>query len=201
MTENTPSPDKTGTHDAKKSFKPEGRRFRYDDRRYIDRGQLWSLQINQEILTRDVEKLNSGKVGHPYVFSNACFAAAFLFRNATGIRYRQLQGLAETVVGKENSPTYSAFQKRIAKLGCTFDEKGAGNTTSVWFSDGGARTEISLFAFDSTGLKPTNRGDWMTAKWGTRRGFIKMHVGVGVSYRHNPMNQIVEGSIAVRIYP
>ena len=46
MTENTPSPDKTGTHDAKKSFKPEGRRFRYDDRRYIDRGQLWSLQIN-----------------------------------------------------------------------------------------------------------------------------------------------------------
>ncbi len=178
MTENTPSPDKTGTHDAKKSFKPEGRRFRYDDRRYIDRGQLWSLQINQEILTRDVEKLNSGKVGHPYVFSNACFAAAFLFRNATGIRYRQLQGLAETVVGKENSPTYSAFQKRIAKLGCTFDEKGAGNTTSVWFSDGGARTEISLFAFDSTGLKPTNRGDWMTAKWGTRRGFIKMHVGV-----------------------
>ena len=178
MTENTPSPDKTGTHDAKKSFKSEGRRFRYDDRRYIDRGQLWSLQINQEILTRDVEKLNSGKVGHPYVFSNACFAAAFLFRNATGIRYRQLQGLAETVVGKENSPTYSAFQKRIAKIGCTFDEKGAGNTTSVWFSDGGARTEISLFAFDSTGLKPTNRGDWMTAKWGTRRGFIKMHVGV-----------------------
>ncbi len=82
MTENTPSPDKTGTHDAKKSFKPEGRRFRYDDRRYIDRGQLWSLQINQEILTRDVERLNSGKVGHPYVFSNACFAAAFLFRNA-----------------------------------------------------------------------------------------------------------------------
>ena len=121
MTENTPSPDKTGTHDAKKSFKSEGRRFRYDDRRYIDRGQLWMLQINQEILTRDVENLNSGKVGRPYVFSNACFAAAFLFRNATGIRYRQLQGLAETVVGKENSPTYSAFQKRIAKLGCTFD--------------------------------------------------------------------------------
>ena len=37
---------------------------------------------------------------------------------------------------------------------------------------------VSLFAFDSTGLKPTNRGDWMTEKWGTRRGFIKLHVGV-----------------------
>ena len=40
------------------------------------------------------------------------------------------------------------------------------------------RTEISLFAFDSTGLKPTNRGDWMAEKWGVRRGFIKLHIGV-----------------------
>ena len=111
-------------------------------------------------------------------FSNTCFAAAFLFRNATTMRYRQLQGLAETIVGRENAPTYSAFQKRMTGLGCTFEQKGSGNTAAAWFSDGSAKTEISLFAFDATGLKPTNRGDWMTEKWGTRRGFIKLHVGV-----------------------
>ena len=146
MTENTSSPDKTGTHDAKKSFSTEERRFRYDDRRYIDRGQLWTLQISTAILTQGVEKLNCGKVGRPFVFSNACFAAAFLFRNATNIRYRQLQGVAEAMVGRENAPTYSAFQKRMTKLGCTFDEEGSGNTTSAWFSDGNARTEISLYS-------------------------------------------------------
>ena len=178
MAENTPSPDKQCTHDAKKSFSTEERRFRYDDRRYIDRGQLWTLQISPEIMTQDVEKLNCGKVGRPYVFSNACFAAAFLFRNATGIRYRQLQGVAEEIVGRENAPTYSVFQKRITKLGCTFADKGKDGTASVWFSDGNTAAEIKLFAFDSTGLKPTNRGDWMTEKWGTRRGFIKLHVGV-----------------------
>ena len=48
----------------------------------------------------------------------------------------------------------------------------------MWFSDGGTMAEIKLFAFDSTGLKPQTAGDWMTEKWGTRRGFIKMHVGV-----------------------
>ena len=56
------------------------------------------LQINSEILTQGVEKLNCGKVGRPYVFSNACFAAAFLFSksNATGIEYSlQLQSVAE----------------------------------------------------------------------------------------------------------
>ena len=104
--------------------------------------------------------------------------AAFLFRNATSIRYRQLQGLAETIVGKGNAPTYSAFQKRMTRLDCTFTEKGSGNTAAVWFSDGNAKTEISLFSMDSTGLKPTIRGDWMAAKWGVRRGFIKLHVGV-----------------------
>ena len=178
MTKNTSSPDKPSTQGTKKSSSQKERRFQYDDRRYIDRGQMYVLQISQAILTQGVEELNCGKVGRPFVFSNTCFAAAFLFRNATNIRYRQLQGLAETIVGRENAPTYSAFQKRMTRLGCTFEQKGSGNTTTAWFSDGSAKTEISLFAFDATGLKPTNRGDWMTEKWGTRRGFIKLHVGV-----------------------
>ncbi len=31
---------------------------------------------------------------------------------------------------------------------------------------------------DSTGLKPTSRGDWMGKKWDIKRGFIKMHIMV-----------------------
>ena len=116
MTENTSSPDKPSTYGTKKSSSPKERVFKYDDRKYIDRGQLWTLQISQAILTQGVEELNCGKVGRPFVFSNTCFAAAFLFRNATGIRYRQLQGLAETIVGMRNAPTYSAFQKRMTRL-------------------------------------------------------------------------------------
>ena len=122
---------------------------------------------------------------HLFVFSNTCFAAAFLFRNATSIRYRQLQGLAETIVGKGNAPTYSAFQKRMTRLDCTFTEKGSGNTAAVWFSEGNTKTEISLFGMDSTGLKPTIRGDWMAAKWGVRRGFIKLHIGVNAKTEKN----------------
>ena len=178
MTKNTSSPDKSSIQGTKKSSSQKERRFQYDDRRYIDRGQMYVLQISQAILTQGVKELNCGKVGRPFVFSNTCFAAAFLFRNATNIRYRQLQGLAETIVGRENALTYSAFQKRMTRLGCTFKQKGSGNTAAAWFSDGRTKTEISLFAFDAIGLKPTNRGDWMTEKWGTRRGFIKLHVGV-----------------------
>ena len=98
-----------------KNLSTEERRFRYDDCRYMDCGRLWTLQISPDILTQGVEKLNCGKVGRPFVFSNACFAAAFLFRNATNIRYRQIQGVAEAMVGRENAPTYSAFQKAWRK--------------------------------------------------------------------------------------
>ena len=91
MTENTPSPDKQCTHDAKESFNKE-RRFQYDDRRYIDRGQLWTLQISPEIMTQGVEKLNCGKVGRPYVFSNACFAGSVPVQERHGHKVQAAPG-------------------------------------------------------------------------------------------------------------
>ena len=93
MTENTSSPDKSSIHGTKKSSSPKERVFQYDDCKYIDCGQLWALQISQAILMQGVKELNfCKKVGRPSVFSNTCFAVTFLFRNATGTRYRQLQG-------------------------------------------------------------------------------------------------------------
>ena len=124
MTENASSPDKLGTHGTKKSSSPKERASQYDDCKYIDCGQLWALQISQAILTQGAKELNCRKVGCPSVFSNTCFAAAFLFRNATSTRYRQLQGLAETIVGGGNTSTYLTFQKRMTRLDCTFTEKG-----------------------------------------------------------------------------
>lgn len=35
---------------------------------------------------------------------------------------------------------------------------------------------MEFFAGDSTGLKSTNRGNWMDQKWGGRKGFVKLHV-------------------------
>ena len=103
MTTNTSSPNTPDPHNTKKSFNPKKCRLQYDDRKYIDRGQLYVLQISMAILKQGLEELNHGKVGRPFGFSNACFAAASLFRNATGIKYRQLQGLAEAIVGKVNA--------------------------------------------------------------------------------------------------
>ena len=76
MTKNTSSPDKSSKHGTKKSSSSNECRLQYDDRKYVDRGRLFMLQINKEIMTHGLEKMNCGKVGRPFTFSNACVAAA-----------------------------------------------------------------------------------------------------------------------------
>jgi hypothetical protein len=38
--------------------------------------------------------------------------------------------------------------------------------------------EEVVIAVDSSGVKVTNRGEWMREKWDKRRGWIKVHIGV-----------------------
>ncbi len=145
---------------------------KYDDRRYISRGKFHVLHLDSTMMSEGVDELNDNKVGAPFVYSDMCFMAVALFRNTVGVAYRQLQGIIEDCIGKEDTPNFSAIYKRINKIKL---EESNGKS---WFSDGKTKTEIVFLAGDSTGLKPTSRGDWMGAKWNIRRGFIKMHVMV-----------------------
>jgi len=145
---------------------------KYDDKRYILRGKFYVLHLDSEIMSDGVNELNHGKVGHPFVYSDACFMAVALFRNTIGVPYRQLQGVVEDCLDEDDSPKFPAIYKRINKIKL---EESNGKS---WFVDGKTKTEIVFLAGDSTGLKPTSRGDWMGDKWNIRRGFIKLHVMV-----------------------
>jgi len=145
---------------------------KYDDKRYISRGKFYVLHLDSEIMSQGVDKLNDGKVGAPFVYSDDCFMAVALFRHTVGIPYRQLQGIIQECLGEKDSPKFPAIYKRINKIKL---EESNGKS---WFADGKTKTEIVFLAGDSTGLKPTSRGDWMGNKWNIRRGFIKMHVMV-----------------------
>ncbi len=49
MTTNTSSPNTPDPHNTKKSFNPKKCRLQYDDRKYIDRGQLYTADTKFEI--------------------------------------------------------------------------------------------------------------------------------------------------------
>ena len=37
-----------------------------------------------------------------------------------------------------------------------------------------------IIAMDSTGIKVTNRGQWLRDKWNVRKGYLKIHIAVNV---------------------
>jgi IS5 family transposase len=64
-------------------------------------------------------------------------------------------------------PDYSTISRRVNKLDIKVNEKEVGNDIVI--------------ALDSTGIKVSNRGEWMRHKWHVRsRGYLKIHVAVDI---------------------
>jgi len=63
-------------------------------------------------------------------------------------------------------PDYTVIHKKICKMSI--------KTKPI-------KSKNIVLAIDSTGIKVTNRGNWIAHKWqDKRKGFLKIHVGVDV---------------------
>ncbi len=69
-------------------------------------------------------------------------------------------------------PDYTTINRRINKLDIKTKD-----ADSIKFQD-----EYIVIAIDSTGIKVTNRGQWMQVKWNAKnkKGYLKIHVAVNV---------------------
>jgi IS5 family transposase len=81
--------------------------------------------------------------------------------------YRQTQGVVIAHASKKvpGIPDYSTISRRINRLDIKINER--------------LGTDI-VIALDSTGIKVTNRGDWIRHKWHVRKGYLKIHVAVDI---------------------
>ena len=71
-------------------------------------------------------------------------------------------------------PNYTTINRRINRLDIKIKED---NNKNKEFED-----EYIVIAIDSTGIKVTNRGQWMRDKWNVKnkKGYLKIHVAVNV---------------------
>lgn len=121
----------------------------------------------------ELKKMNKGKEGANYRYPNSLILLLATV-HAYLLPYRQLEGFLRMM---------SVHIKRLRKIVPDF--------TTIWWRV--IRTRINLdpkvnperegivMAVDSTGIKVTNRGEWILDKWKKkriRRGFIKLHVAV-----------------------
>ena len=117
---------------------------------------------------RELREMNRRKRGAPYKYPNTFITFTSIIYAFFRMPYRQLEGFIGKISVYEPglvAADYTTLHKRISKqdLGIEIPENDA------------------IVAVDSTGIKVTNRGDWMREKHGTkRRGWLKVHVAVDV---------------------
>ncbi|MGD9534998.1 MAG: IS5 family transposase [Candidatus Nitrosocosmicus sp.] len=122
----------------------------------------------------ELDRMNEGKIGKPFTFPDSFILAIGYIRYSFRLPYRQTEGIIKAT-GKrlpEKPPSYGHICKRINKLNIDMQRK-----KTVDYNE-----DYIIVSIDSTGIKITNRGQWMDKKWKiqNRKGYLKIHVAVDI---------------------
>lgn len=122
----------------------------------------------------ELKKMNKGKEGPHYRYPNSLISLLATV-HVYLLPYRQLEGFLRTMSIhikklKEVVPDFTTIWWRVARMKINLDPKINPEKDDI------------VIAVDSTGIKVTNRGEWILDKWKKKRrirkGFIKIHVAV-----------------------
>ena len=139
------------------------------------------LLVNTDFLSNwqeELKRMNNGKQGSKYRYPNSFVSLLATVHTYFLLPYRQMEGLIKVILTEE-------VKKLHAKIP---------DYTTIWWRVSGMKVKLDptinpeeekvTIAVDSTGIKVTNRGEWIRDKWKLqRRGFIKIHVAVNIKTR------------------
>jgi len=117
--------------------------------------------------SRELKAMNEHKEGARYRYPES-FVKLLAVVHAYVLPYRQLEGFMRalsTHVDGLKAPDYTTIWWRVAKMKV----------------DVASKVELDkdvTIAVDSSGIKVSNRGEWIRKKWKVKRGFIKIHIAV-----------------------
>jgi hypothetical protein len=117
--------------------------------------------------SKELKAMNAGKEGSRYRYPES-FIKLLAVVHAYVLPYRQLEGfmraLSQHVDGLK-APDYTTIWWRVAKMKVNLESSVA------------LDRDVTI-AVDSSGIKVSNRGEWIHKKWRVQRGFIKVHIAV-----------------------
>ena len=123
----------------------------------------------------ELDEMNKDKKGRKFVYPNSFIELLGYMRVYFHLPYRQTEG----VVRERASSTlpsipdyYSNINRRINRLDININSINNNNNDDYF-----------VIAVDSTGIKVTNRGEWIRHKWNVKRGYLKIHVAVDIKKR------------------
>ena len=145
------------------------------NRSLVRRGEILFSYDFLDIWDDDLATMNENKKGKKYKFPDSFILIISYIRVYFHLPYRQTEGIIKATIGKsipdyKQPPSYSQICRRTNKLDIDINSGIDGD-------DG----DVVIIAADSTGIKVTNRGQWMQDKWKTgKKGYLKIHVAVDV---------------------
>src|SRR6478609_5706121 len=122
----------------------------------------------------ELKEMNKDKVGEPFQYPNTFLLLLGYAKVYFHLPYRQTkEGIAKGYAkGKIPSiPDYTTISRRINRLNIKVEDATITNNESI-------KDNYIIIAIDSTGIKVTNRGQWIRDKWNIRKGYLKIHIAV-----------------------
>lgn len=125
----------------------------------------------------ELKQMNKDKIGEPFHYPDTFLLLLGYAKAYFHLPYRQTEGIAQGhAKGKVPSiPHYTIINRRISRLDIKI--KDDNKSSDKEFED----DDYLIIAVDSTGIKVTNRGQWMREKWNAgKKGYLKIHIAVDV---------------------
>ena len=143
------------------------------NRSLVRRGEILFSYDFLDTWGYELERMNEGKKGKPFKFPDSFILVIGYIRYSFHLPYRQTEGIIKAT-GKRlsaNPPSYGQICKRINRLNIEIKRDKLDDDN-----------DDIIVSIDSTGIKVTNRGQWMDEKWNTqnRKGYLKIHVAVDI---------------------
>jgi transposase-like protein len=143
------------------------------NRSLVKRGEILFTHDFLDVWDSELDRMNKNKKGKPFEFPDSFILVISHIRLCFHLPYRQTEGIIKAT-GKSlpSHPSYGHICKRINKLNIKIKEDDTDEDDD----------EDIVIAVDSTGIKVTNRGQWMYDKWGVgkKKGYLKIHIVVNI---------------------
>ena len=150
---------------------PDNRDWRIYNERLVRRGEFYLSLDFLDQWDELLDRMNTCKRGRPYQYPEPFIAWMACIHIFLQMPYRQMEGFTRklaTFIPTLTAADYTTLFRRIKLLDLSLTV-----TPELLAED-------VIIAVDSTGIKVTNRGEWMREKWKVRRGWIKVHAMIDV---------------------
>lgn len=148
---------------------------------------LWTLHLWVPLFVEDLERMNAGKIGRPFEFSDAQILWMNTVLAGLDSDYRKIAGMMQGVLQYFGlkAPSYTRFQERSVEVAARLLKKPDGDLLkrygeSIYFLhvNGNVTGNVRRVGLDSTGMSLSSANRWRQRKWhgGTKdRGWLKIH--------------------------